>query len=297
MNIRLDQITFDAGTQIRAAIDEQVVADYAEAMTTGATFPPIVLFHDGSQHYLGDGFHRFMAAQRNQFREIDADVKPGTKEDALWFALGANRANGKRLTEGDKRHAIVLAFKTWPERSARAIAEQLGANNSWVSEVRSQVLGTLHLPDRVIGRDGKSQPASRSKTPSERPSPARTRSTLSERWDRAREMAADGYSTRQMAQEFGVGLEGLRVRLREHGIDVPADRVIGKSKHHDPNRIIEHIVMDADNLTADIGLIDFPGIDGERLGGWIDSLIAAKKLLDIFIRRLIKEKQKNASAA
>ena len=50
--VRLDSVAFDAGTQIRAAIDTQVVSDYAEAMTGGATFPPIVLFHDGNQHYL-----------------------------------------------------------------------------------------------------------------------------------------------------------------------------------------------------------------------------------------------------
>jgi hypothetical protein len=153
MRVRLDQIAFDAGTQIRAAIDQQVVSDYADAMTSGATFPPIVLFHDGNQHYLADGFHRFMAAQRNQFRDIDADVRPGTKEDALWFALGANRVHGVRMTYADKRHAVALAFVTWPGRSATQIAEQLGVSQSFVSRQKEQVMPSL--PDRVVGKDGK----------------------------------------------------------------------------------------------------------------------------------------------
>jgi hypothetical protein len=51
-------------TQARERLDRQVVADYAEAMTEGATFPPVVLFFDGDEgFYIGDGFHRIHAAQ------------------------------------------------------------------------------------------------------------------------------------------------------------------------------------------------------------------------------------------
>lgn len=45
--IRLEHIAFDAGTQIREAISEQVVTDYAERMADGVEFPPVVLFADG----------------------------------------------------------------------------------------------------------------------------------------------------------------------------------------------------------------------------------------------------------
>lgn len=75
----LTAIAFDAGTQIRAAIDEQAVNDYADRMHAGDTFPPLVLFHDGNQHYLADGFHRFMAAQRIGAEDFVVDVRPGTK--------------------------------------------------------------------------------------------------------------------------------------------------------------------------------------------------------------------------
>src|SRR3990167_4618675 len=105
--VLLAAIVFDAGTQIRESINEQVVTDYAERMVEGVEFPPVTLFHDGVRYYLADGFHRTLAAKRNLFRDIDAHVDTGTRADALWFALWANKVNGQRLTDGDKKHAIT----------------------------------------------------------------------------------------------------------------------------------------------------------------------------------------------
>lgn len=77
---------------------------------------------------------------------------------------------------------------------------------------------------------------------------ARTKAERDERWARAKELAENGHSSHQIAKDLGVGVEGLRVRLREKGIDVPADRVVGKAKLHDSNRILEHMAMDAENF-------------------------------------------------
>lgn len=159
--INLDEIVIDAGTQVRAEINEQVVAHYAERMTDGAQFPPIVVFHDGNRYYLADGFHRTMAARRNDWRTLEADVRLGTKVDALWFALGANRANGAQLTASDKKHAVLLALRQWPERSASQLAEQVGCNRRYVDQLKAEVGSTTNLPDRVTGKDGKRYPAKR----------------------------------------------------------------------------------------------------------------------------------------
>jgi hypothetical protein len=288
--LKLDAIAFDAGTQIRAALDPQLVTDYADAMTSGAQFPPIVVFHDGSAHYLADGFHRFMAAQRNQWREIDAEIRPGTKEDALWFALGANKANGKRLSEADKKHAIVLAFQAWPDRSQRDIAAQIGCSQQYVQQLRVQVTSSCHLPDRVTGKDGKSYPASRKRP--ERDTPARdvplgkTRADVQQRRERMQAMASEGHSSRQIAAALGLSEEGCRATMRDAGIDVPADRVMRNTRRVDANRILEHIVSDAENLTEGAQLIDYAAVDPDRLGEWIDSLVASHKKLASFIRQL-----------
>jgi hypothetical protein len=125
----------------------------------------------------------------------------------------------------------------------------------------------------------------------------KSRAAVQERHERLRVMASEGHSSRQIAAAVGMSEEGCRETLRKLGVDVPADRATAGSHKHDANRILEHIVMDAEHLTADVGLIDFKQIDRERLGEWIDSLVKSKKSLGAFINRLAEEHKKHGQAA
>lgn len=323
--VRLDTIVFDAGTQIRASIDQQVVSDYAEAMTSGAVFPPIVLFHDGTRHYLADGFHRFLAAQRIQWRELEADVRPGTKEDALWFALGANRTNGKRLNEADKTHAVAMALAMWPTKMQREIADHVGCSESLVSKVAARISiptpgvatgirgGALarqtkreQIKEMVAAGAQSIEIKKRLKAHTTVIAEVRaemglgrtdnTRKAIEGRRDRLRAMAAEGHSSRQIAADIGLSEERTRLLARELGVEIPADRAIGRSKRHDSNRIIERIVMDAENLTEGVDLVDFADIDRSQLAEWLKSLQQSRDKLGAFIRRLMKEQQNGEAA-
>ena len=44
MNIGIDKIRIDGGTQSRVKIDKNVVAQYADDILNGDEFPPVVLF-------------------------------------------------------------------------------------------------------------------------------------------------------------------------------------------------------------------------------------------------------------
>lgn len=340
MRVRMDQVVFDAGTQVRAALDQDHVASIADAMSEGATLPPIALFHDGNQYYIGDGFHRFMAAQRLQWREIDADVKAGTKDDALWFALAANREqHALKMSAADKKHAIVLALRAWPGRSQTQIAEQVGCTVPYVTRIRQQVFTSEDLPDRVIGKDGKSYPAQREASAvveqqrderreavaaavragrsSEsiveelrvRPSFVAdvrremgigrdvTRDAVAKRIEIIRHKATDGFTTRQIAAAAGVSEQRVAEIAKREGIDIPADRAVGKIKRHDSNRIVAQIVADAENLTEGVDLIDFSQVDRVRIAEWLASLHESRKKLGAFIQRLVKEQQKHGEAA
>ena len=79
--------------------------------------------------------------------------------------MQTHNLHGKNMTPADKKHAIVLALQTWPERSQRDIADQIGCSKTWVQNIRSDMVTTDHLPDRVTGKDGKSYPASYQKKP------------------------------------------------------------------------------------------------------------------------------------
>ena len=110
---------------------------------------------------LADGFHRVRAYQQAGRDEIEADVYQGGPAEALWFALGANRAHGQRLNDGDKQRAIELAYQAWPDVSQRRIAAHVGCSHQYVGIVRGQLASSGQLADHVVGSDGRRRPATK----------------------------------------------------------------------------------------------------------------------------------------
>ncbi|MBK9122788.1 MAG: ParB-like nuclease domain-containing protein [Chloroflexi bacterium] len=101
--LTLDFIRLDGGTQTRVGIEQAIVADYAEQMAAGAVFPPVIVFHDGTDHWLADGFHRVEAAKQAGCAEIAADIRDGSKRDAVLFSVSANAAHGLRRAHSGPR--------------------------------------------------------------------------------------------------------------------------------------------------------------------------------------------------
>ena len=166
--VALEKLVTDAGTQVRAEISEYIVGEYLDAIGEGARFPPVVVFRGKGADVLADGFHRVRAYQQAGRSEIEADVYQGNWDDALWFALGGNRAHGQRLSGEDKQRAIEIAYRTWPEVSQVRITAQVGCSQQYVSKVRAQLTTSCMLPDRVVGSDGRERPATRPSTSRQR---------------------------------------------------------------------------------------------------------------------------------
>jgi hypothetical protein len=144
--IPLAAIIMDGVTQIRAAgTDPGIVTEYAEAMQAGASFPPVVLFHDGDDYYPADGFHRIEAARRAGLTDILADVRPGKRRDAILHAVGANSSHGLRRTQADKRNAIetLLRDPQWTKLSDRKLAELASVDHKSVAKVRRDLIGDV----------------------------------------------------------------------------------------------------------------------------------------------------------
>ena len=78
----VESIRIDGRTQSRKRVNEDAVAEYAEAMKAGANLPPVTVFFDGKEFWMADGFHRLLAAQRIGRKNIAADVKQGARVDA-----------------------------------------------------------------------------------------------------------------------------------------------------------------------------------------------------------------------
>jgi hypothetical protein len=139
-NIELRNIRPDGGTQPRTGLDLKTVADYAEEIKTGAKFPPVILFFDGSHYWLADGFHRVAAAKFAGKQRIQAEIKQGTLRDAQLHAVGANATHGLRRSREDKRRAVVMLLEDaeWGQLGNREIARYCKVSHTFVANLREE---------------------------------------------------------------------------------------------------------------------------------------------------------------
>lgn len=164
------QIRVDPELQTRAGISSEVVADFSEPLRADGTFelPPLIVFYDGQHYWLADGFHRLAAYALAYRRNVPVEIREGTREDALRFALSANAANDRnaqRRTNADKRRAVTLALQhpEWSKQSNYEIAELCKVHQSFVASVRNEAasIDSREMPDapapseRVVNRGGK----------------------------------------------------------------------------------------------------------------------------------------------
>src|SRR3979411_695781 len=93
-------------------------------------FPPIVVFHDGTDHWLSDGFHRHAAAKKAGLHSLRAKILQGTRRDAILHAVGASTPQGLRRTNADKPRAVTILLddEEWGSWSDGHIARQCGVS-------------------------------------------------------------------------------------------------------------------------------------------------------------------------
>lgn len=152
--VSLDNIQRDDALICRArGINQRTVADYAAAMQAGAVFPPIVVYvDDRGAYWLADGFHRTAGAKLAGLTELPADVRHGSRHDALLYAASANTEHGVRRTSKDKRRAVELVMREFPNATDRWIAERCGVDHKTVASVRRpRGAGEIPQPPGRIG--------------------------------------------------------------------------------------------------------------------------------------------------
>lgn len=167
--VQLELVDRTQSTQVRVNCSEEAVDAYREVLVDGGDLAAIDLFYDRERNlfFVGDGWHRLFAYDREGREEIPAFVYPGGEREAFLHALGANSKHGLPRTTADKRRAVELALQdaeiaTW---SSRQIALQCSVSNHFVDKVRADVavldpLGgsedsTGNIPSRHTRRTGK----------------------------------------------------------------------------------------------------------------------------------------------
>jgi len=134
-------IRIDGGTQARAKLDQDVVAEYAANMRDGDMFPPLIVFFDGSNNWLADGFHRYFAYKQHGALDVDVEVKNGTLDDAILYAFGANARRGLSMSHEDNKAIIrrILAHSEWSQWTNSTIAKIIGVSAMTVGRIKKEL--------------------------------------------------------------------------------------------------------------------------------------------------------------
>lgn len=145
-HIAFDRIRRDVGTQMRVQMSPETVRDYAEQMRNGLwddARPVCVVFYDAAEgcFWLADGFHRLAAFEECGFQLVKADVRTGTRRDAVLEAARANALHGLPRTTADKRRAVetLLADPEWSQWSNREIARHIHVDDKTVGKIRAEI--------------------------------------------------------------------------------------------------------------------------------------------------------------
>jgi len=160
MKLRTDLIRTDGGTQMRVGpYNEDVLKDYQEVVKEGGTLPALAVFQEDSTLWLADGFHRLKAYKNLSIREVEADVREGTKRDAILFAVGANASHGLRRTNADKRRAVetLLKDQEWGGWVDAEIARRANVSAMTVGRLRKELISNnvIDAPtERTVQRGG-----------------------------------------------------------------------------------------------------------------------------------------------
>lgn len=137
--MKLSQITLDPKLMMRVSLNQDIIDEYAQDMLDGDKFPPVIIFNDGDNNFLVEGFKRYHACKKNGFEIIDADVRMGTYDDAFDYALTvANRINGERYSQEDKRYQLNMALDMprYAGKSDRELGRILKVSHTFVSNTR-----------------------------------------------------------------------------------------------------------------------------------------------------------------
>lgn len=159
-DLAIASIKTDGGTQSRTGLNKQTLADYTELWVSGVELPPVIVFFDGDNYWLADGFHRVESAKQADKTTIKTDVRQGNRRDAVLFSVGANATHGLPRTNADKRRAVetLLRDEEWSQWSDREIARQCHVNDKTVGKIRAELSAEFpqiqNVTRRTVVRNG-----------------------------------------------------------------------------------------------------------------------------------------------
>lgn len=109
-----------------------------------------------------------------------------------------------------------------------------------------------------------------------------------DRWEQVAKLAAEGNSSHQIARIVGWTAEYVRRSAAERGISIHADKIVGKTRLMNQERVLRDFVDTIESLLPSCDLIDASAVAPDVLRECLAVLVGAMKTLRKFERRLAK---------
>lgn len=227
--------------------------------------------------------------------ELEKPAAKDRQRDHGGTAPGKPNTSEPRLQSEGRADDIAAKGAGWSRDSYRRATQVIEASEdeSLPDDVRTVAkeardamnAGTLSVKG-AAERVARKKVASAPTKPKNQHEPERIKARV----EKATQMAAEGYTSRQIAEALGYSrTDTFTAFKRQHGIEVPADAVVGKTRHIDSNRVVSVTVTDLEGTVMGLKLVDFDALDPEQIEGWTSSLTDSLRFLRQFVNQM-KEK-------
>jgi len=133
--LSLDQIQKDEELYPRTRTDWQTILRYADSLSSGSVFPPVLVAQKEGKYILLDGYHRYEAHKKCKKVHIQAEVKENLTETEMYLlAVEANTKHGEALSPYERALAIKKLFElgVTPEDISKTVRIPVGKLKGFV---------------------------------------------------------------------------------------------------------------------------------------------------------------------
>jgi hypothetical protein len=144
--------------QSRVKLNQATIEKYAKKMRHGVQFEAVKAIQDSDGIlYIWDGYHRGEAAKLACVQLL-VEFRIGTRREAEWESLGANKLHGLQRTPEDEDKVVRQALLDFPEQSIRKINEHTGVDRRRIAHIRQELIEAGAIADSgdevVVERKG-----------------------------------------------------------------------------------------------------------------------------------------------